>query len=243
MNQSASERKHINQEQSDYDTWHGHNALSDDTQSIWHKFVKEEICKDNIHGSIILEIGCGRGGLTHYVATLPQGPAKVYGCDFSENALSIARSRYGEDPCITWQKEDVQSLSFPDNTFDRIISCETIEHVPHPQMAIRELHRVLKPGGLLYLTCPNYFNFFGLWCIYRYLIGKPYTEFQPYVNYILLPQLVRWLKKQGFIIISLSTAELILPLRAHYRFFENRLPSLLRSLGHRTFFVLKKQIT
>ena len=107
-------------------------------------------------------------------------------------------------------------------------------------MALSELYRTLKRGGTLFLTCPNYFNFFGMWCIYRSLIGKPYTEGQPYVNYLLLPRLLFWIKRTGFKIEYYNTTNLVLPLRAHFHYFENSMPFFMRWLGFRTFFILKK---
>lgn len=224
-----------------YDRWHDQYASDEDTDSVWHRFIKKQIDRDNPGGMLLLEIGCGRGGLSAYIAGLPQPPEKIYACDYSEQALEIAKKRFPHHKNILWQREDIQALSFADNTFDRIISCETIEHVPQPQKALHELYRVLKPGGILYLTCPNYFNFFGLWCIYRAAIGKPYTEGQPYVNYLLLPNLLRWIRGSKFKIISYHTSHLVLPLRAHYLFFEDKTPPPLQWLGFRTYFTLKKE--
>ncbi len=225
-----------------YDQWHRHYAQSDDTGSTWHEFVKKQLDKEDLSNQLVLEVGCGRGGLSNFIASLPQPPAKVYGCDFSEGALSVARSRFSSASNIIWQQEDIQALSFPDNYFDKVISCETIEHVPNPKKALAELYRVVKPGGRVYLTCPNYFNLFGLWCVYRYLIGKPYTEFQPYVYYVVLPRLWMWLRATGFKIQLFRSSTFVLPLRAHYRFWQHEMPPLLRWLGLQIFFVLKKPI-
>jgi ubiquinone/menaquinone biosynthesis C-methylase UbiE len=223
-----------------YDTWHLQYAETDDTQSVWHKFVIEQLEKNPPAGGVMLEIGCGRGGLSNYISQMPHAPSRIYACDYSEEALNIARKKYADNAAICWQRENIQALSFSDAYFDCIVSCETIEHVPNPKQAIQELYRVLKPGGKLYLTCPNYFNFFGLWCLYRYFIGKPYTEFQPYVNYILLPRLRRWIRNAGFKITHFRSAALVFPLRAHYRFYESRMPSWLSWMGLQTCFVLEK---
>src|SRR2546430_1978790 len=52
--------------------------------------------------------------------------------------------------------EDIQALSLADESFDVVVSCETLEHVPNPQRAIKELARVLRPDGRMFLTTPNY---------------------------------------------------------------------------------------
>lgn len=50
--------------------------------------------------------------------------------------------------------EDVQTLSFPDLSFDLVLSFDVLEHVPFPQQAFQEIHRCLKPGGRLFFTVP-----------------------------------------------------------------------------------------
>jgi ubiquinone/menaquinone biosynthesis C-methylase UbiE len=47
-----------------------------------------------------------------------------------------------------------------------VVSCETIEHVPDVGSAVREMHRVTRPGGKLFLTTPNYANLTGLYDLY-----------------------------------------------------------------------------
>jgi ubiquinone/menaquinone biosynthesis C-methylase UbiE len=224
-----------------YDNWHQQYAREDDTQSVWHSFVKKSVRgTDHLHNKRIMEIGCGRGGLSSYLSELTSNSSEIYACDFSEDGLKIAKERFKAKPQINWIQQDIQSLSFKDCFFDTIVSCETIEHVKDPVLALRELHRTLKSGGTVFLTCPNYFNFFGLWCIYRSLIGKPYTEGQPYVNYLLLPRLLSWIRKTGFQIDHYHTSDLVLPLRAHYHYFKDRMPTLIRWLGFRSFFILRK---
>ena len=50
--------------------------------------------------------------------------------------------------------QDLQNLSFPDNSFDVIISSEVFEHIPNAYLAFQEIHRVLKPGGRHIFTIP-----------------------------------------------------------------------------------------
>jgi len=113
---------------------------------------------------------------------------------------------------IHWHEADLQKLPFADETFDIVISCETIEHVHEPEVAVRELTRVLKTHGTLYLTTPNYFNLFGLWRVYRYLVGRPYTEVgQPINNVVMLPRTIRWVSQAGLRIESFGSVDLVVP--------------------------------
>lgn len=224
----------------DYNTWHQKHSSEDDISTSWHGFVKANLQPQDIKQKKLLEIGCGRGGFSNYLATHLHTPSKVYACDYSASALDMAQRKYAHEK-ISWNQEDIMALSFPDGFFDMAISCETIEHVPDPYKAIRELYRVLKPGGKLLLTCPSYFNIFGIWCIYRWLIGKPFTEGgQPYVNYILMPRVYRWIKMTGFNVGKFSSAEIIIPARVPKHYYDYGTPRWLRIFGSRTFYVLNK---
>lgn len=228
-------------EDRNYDVWHETHAEDNDVSTPWYNFVKEVSSLADLNNKTVLEIGCGRGGFSNYLVRHYTGITSLFACDYSESALKIGRSVSSSQSKITWQQEDIQKLSFDNNTFDTIISCETIEHVPRPHSALRELYRVLKPEGRLVLTCPNYFNLFGVWCLYRKLIGKPYTEGgQPYVNYILLPGIYFRLKRLGFQVEHYHSSELVLPLRRPKTFYPIKVPGLLRFFGNRTFYVLRK---
>jgi 2-polyprenyl-3-methyl-5-hydroxy-6-metoxy-1,4-benzoquinol methylase len=225
---------------SNYDTWHRHHSSDDDITASWHMFIKKNLRQEDVDGKKILEIGCGRGGFSNYLANVEKAPDQVFACDYSHSALEIAQHKYAHSG-ITWKQQDIMAMNFPSESFDTAISCETIEHVPDPAKAISELYRVLKPGGRLLLTCPNYFNLFGIWCIYRWAIGKPYTEGgQPYVNYILMPKLYFWIRKSGFKMAKFTSAEIIIPARIPRHFYHYGTPLLLRIFGHRTFYVLIK---
>ncbi len=228
----------MSQNKVDYNSWHQQHATEDDITTSWHSFVRKSLQQGDVEGKTILEIGCGRGGFSHFLSTL--APMRVFACDYSASAIEIAKQKY-EHPLITWKQEDIMSLRFKDETFDTAISCETIEHVPDPQKAIRELYRVVKPGGKLFLTCPNYFNLFGIWCSYRWMIGKPFTEGgQPFVNYILMPRIYRWMRSAGFKVEHFSSSELILPARVPKQFYNYGTPWLFRIFGSRTFYILNK---
>jgi 2-polyprenyl-3-methyl-5-hydroxy-6-metoxy-1,4-benzoquinol methylase len=227
---------------SNYNTWHRTHLDDDDTATPWHDFVKSELDQSDFNGKTVLEIGCGRGGFARYIISQYNNIKTFYACDYSESAIEIAKSSLNSPQQIILQIEDIQNLSFADASFDTIISCETIEHVPMPNKALSEIYRVLKPGGRFFLTCPNYFNLFGLWCLYRKLIGKPYTEGgQPYVNYIWAPSIYVRLTTLGFTVKHFHSTELVLPARFPKTFFYTGTPSWLTFFGSRTFYVLNKR--
>ena len=89
----------------------------------------------------VLDIGCRDGGLQAY---LPPG-IRYQGMDISPEFTA---------PAIVIQ--DISAgIPFPDASFDHVFCIEVLEHVPNPFGALTEIHRVLRPGGVLALSVPN----------------------------------------------------------------------------------------
>lgn len=101
----------------------------------------------------VLEVGCGRGFyLTTLFALWPK--LKIYGIDRNKNFLDVAKRFVGKKP-IHLINSDANKLPFPNNYFDRIIASEVLEHIKTDQKAMKEIHRVLKPDGIVMITVPN----------------------------------------------------------------------------------------
>jgi len=94
---------------------------------------------------------------------------EVYGIDINEKSLEIAHSRG-----IKVVKCDLNSCALPhsDEYFDLVLMNEVIEHLVNPDNALKEAHRVLRPGGLLVVTSPNL-----AWWVNRIVLMLGY---QPY---------------------------------------------------------------
>jgi len=186
-----------------YDMWHASQPPDDGGDLPWHQMLKPLLT--DLGGCRVLEIGCGRGGFAVWLAELPpeRRPAELIASDFSPVAVRMAEElgRARGVANVTYRVGDLMGLDWRDASFDVAISCETIEHVPRSEVAIGELARVLRPGGRLYLTCPNYLNLMGLYRTYLPLTGRRFSEGgQPISHFLLLPRVRRWVKQAGLLI-------------------------------------------
>ena len=207
--------------QTEYDVWHQRVFESDpehqDASSPWYQLVREKI--GLVSGLRVLEVACGRGG---FVTELAGAAARVTGCDFSFSALCVARRKIAgasSDSPVALVHGDVQQLPFADDSFDLIVSCETIEHVPDVRMAILEMHRVTRPGGKLFLTTPNYLNLTGLYELYARARRRKRNDDQPFDRRQCFPQIRRWIRGAGWKILGTdgTVHQFLLPGRSPVR--------------------------
>ncbi len=105
-------------------------------------------------GMIVIEIGPGKGSYTKAIAqnVLPDG--KVYAIDIQESIINHLNKRIGKENIknIIPKIDDVYSLSFEDESVDRILMIACLPEIPDPIRALREIKRVLKPNGLISLS-------------------------------------------------------------------------------------------
>jgi len=100
----------------------------------------------------ILEIGFGPGFAVEQVA---RRASRVCGVDFSPTMVAAASARNAaaiRAGKVDLRQGDAAHIPFEDATFDKAYSIHCVYFWPDPLMALREIHRVLKPGGLLILT-------------------------------------------------------------------------------------------
>ncbi len=108
---------------------------------------------DWFKGKGCLDAGCGGGRFLVALARL--GAKHVCGLDISEEALAAARNRVdsrGLGDRVETRAGSVLEIPYPDATFDYVVSSGVIHHTHDPAQAFRELVRVLKPGGKLFLS-------------------------------------------------------------------------------------------
>jgi SAM-dependent methyltransferase len=96
----------------------------------------------------LLDIGAAYGTFL----TLAQQYYECYGLDVSEYAALVARERFGVD---VHQANIEQSVPFPDNHFDVVVMWDVIEHLVNPVNGLKEVYRVLKSGGIVFISTDN----------------------------------------------------------------------------------------
>jgi 2-polyprenyl-3-methyl-5-hydroxy-6-metoxy-1,4-benzoquinol methylase len=106
-------------------------------------------------GSRVLEIGCGAGFLA---VTLAELGFRVAAIDAAEAMVELAREHAEASATaelISVQLGDVQALAFADDSFDLVVALGVIPWLPQPELAMREMARVTRPGGTVLLTADN----------------------------------------------------------------------------------------
>ena len=110
------------------------------------------IAKPYVCGKRVLDVACGEG----YGSRLLKewGAAEVIGLDISEEAVGTATRLFGCEG-VHFYKHTVEQLPFEDDSFDLVVSFETVEHLDHPEQFLKEIARVVRFNGEVILSCPN----------------------------------------------------------------------------------------
>lgn len=104
-------------------------------------------------GDQILDMGCGEGFYSMIFDQLYN--VKVTAVDYDDEIMGMAKEWLKDSNKVSFEKGDICNLRFKDNTFDKIICTEVLEHIVDHEKATSELYRVLKKGGKLAVTVPN----------------------------------------------------------------------------------------
>jgi ubiquinone/menaquinone biosynthesis C-methylase UbiE len=105
-------------------------------------------------GDTVLDLGCGSGYAAR--ALRERGVARAYGLDASAEMVHNARS-YTDDPAVAFLQGGFETLPFADGSLDHVFSMEAFYYASDPQAALRELRRVLRPGGTFHCAV-NYYT-------------------------------------------------------------------------------------
>jgi len=121
---------------------------------------------------VVLDVGCGHQPYRALLLAYPSAATDYIGLDFEDNLY--------QPPDIAW---DGKRIPCRDASVDSVLFTEVLEHCPEPELVLREIARVLKPGGFLFLTVPF------IWPIHT--VPNDYFRYTPFV-------LRRFLEDAGF---------------------------------------------
>ena len=127
-----------------YDRRHG-NALA--KAGYWkhdYKYISEAVRA--AAPSSLIDIGCGTGAFLQYLSENRLG-IKLYGLDLSEGMVKEVNDRMGTKATV--YQGDSEHMPLQDSQFDFVTCNMSIHHYPQAQLAVNEMHRILKPGGTL----------------------------------------------------------------------------------------------
>lgn len=111
-------------------------------------------------GDRFLDVGCGEG--RHTLGAYLHANVEAIGVDLSDSDLDIARERSQEfvepdnnNKSVSFQQANALELPFEDNSFDKVICSEVLEHIPDFQGVLKEMQRVVKPDGVIAISVPR----------------------------------------------------------------------------------------
>jgi len=152
----------------------------------------------------ILEIGVGEGQITELCLSVFGQEASYVCSDIAPGILSVAKSNLSwKIKKIQFSIEDLTDMSFDDNSFDLVICCETLEHVPEFHKGLKELYRIVKPNKYLLVSVPNE----PIWRISNVIRGyylKDFGNTPGHVNNWTFGQIRNKFLKLGFVLKSKS---------------------------------------
>lgn len=111
-------------------------------------------------GDVVLDLGCGEG--RHVISAYIEEDVHAFGVDLCHGDLAATREKFApfdesgnSAKSFGLSQANALELPFADNTFDRVICSEVLEHIPDYRAVLGEIQRILKPGGLFCASVPR----------------------------------------------------------------------------------------
>lgn len=114
----------------------------------WHRYA---IAASLARGKAVLDLACGEG---YGSALMARDADSVLGVDIDEAAIGHARRRYQADG-LRFEPASATAVPAADDSFDLVVSFETIEHLAEQEQMLAEFRRVLRPDGVLLISSPD----------------------------------------------------------------------------------------
>jgi glycosyltransferase involved in cell wall biosynthesis/2-polyprenyl-3-methyl-5-hydroxy-6-metoxy-1,4-benzoquinol methylase len=136
---------------------------------LWNRRLKDMMKYASL--GKLLDVGAGTG---LFLSTAKEHGFEVYGTEISPDACKISKDTYQ----IELFNGELAEANFPGGTFDIVTIWHVLEHLIDPGKMMQEIHRILKPGGMLAIALPNLKNY-PMQFLYPVVTGKKYHPFTP----------------------------------------------------------------
>jgi len=136
------------------------------SEPVIYRTIARVLAESNIQGGVLVDVGCGAGGLWSHIH---QRFGRYIGVDCVD---------YEDLPsAVEFHRSDLDDgrLALPDELGDVVVAAETVEHLENPRAFFRELTRLAKPGGWIIVTTPNQLSFLSLATL---LLKRQFNAFQ-----------------------------------------------------------------
>ena len=137
-------------------------------------------------GKSVLDIGCAEG--TETLALSMLGASSVHGIDIRIDPIANAAVRAQSGGAVEFSVMDATQTSFSDGTFDAAVTCGSFEHFADPFLVLKECARLVRPGGLIYLTS-------GVWA-HPYGAHMNFFTNVPWVQYLFSEHTIMSVRKR-----------------------------------------------
>lgn len=143
-----------------FDKWKSHYISEYPRGHLIRETLERFVPGFTIRGARVLDVGCGDAGV---LIALAEAGAEAVGVEPWSRSVERGRTRAEEHGVRVQLQEGVaEALPFPDASFDLVVLDNVLEHVQDRERSLSEIHRVLAPGGLLYLVTPKPFALHSL---------------------------------------------------------------------------------
>lgn len=138
----------------EYDHYNYENILQSLVMNAGHAFM-ERALDDKMYFENVLEVGAGTG--VHF-SFVKHNYSTYVMTDCDKKALKLANQRHGSfshGRIIRYEQQKAESLSYPDDSFDRVVAAHILEHLYEPHVVLKEWSRVIKNHGFLSVLIPS----------------------------------------------------------------------------------------
>ena len=150
------ESKHIELNEAKWDGWVDSLDKKGSRSYYLRRGQRDVLSLLNIkEGMSILDIGCGTGWALGQAASIVDYKGSFYGVDLSAKMIERAEENFKTKENFHFIKANAESIPLDDNLFDCIICTNSFHHYFNPDKALKEMHRLLKIGGKVYILDPT----------------------------------------------------------------------------------------